>query len=616
VVLLATAYVAVFIIPTNMQFSYASQETCIERITLAPGLHNQRAGTDDFTIELKDTVNLFGSPIFSRSVCVSANDNAPTEGRIKVSVAPFGLPIFSKTYGVNTPATPVAQVAELRNTEISAVRTLVVPFSQKDVIHSYTLRQGQEEAECEPVDEGVSCTVSQLGLVPSTPYELALYRGYKEDAPAVLEKIPVKTLTAVELVDRTVSPDQTIYDKPIDFRFVFDRELESVKGELVRTDGEGSNVTATFKVEDTTVIVTPGQVLARSAEYRLTLQEVTGIDGGSLVDPIVTPFKASGGPKVTGVSVGATAIPQNTQITVTFDQPIKADSDITKFAASEGIALAVRRTSDTTIAYTVASAPLCAAFTLTIDKGLPSGSNDGVSTEAWRFDGRIICGSSAVIGYSVQGRALIAYTFGSGNSTILYTGGIHGTEPSSVTTMEAWVTYLQSNAYILPADKKVVIVPNTNPDGIAAGSRNNVNNVNLDRNYPSDNWRPDIDTASGILPTGGGSAAGSEPETQALMALTRQLRPRLEVSFHAQGSLVGANQYGDSTAIGTAYARMVGYGTMIGNAEEVMGYSITGEYEDWMGQEMGIPAILIELPRLSGNYLQSQLNALIYTLKV
>src|SRR5690606_23080087 len=97
---------------------------------------------------------------------------------------------------------------------------------------------------------------------------------------------------------------------------------------------------------------------------------------------------------------------------------------------------------------------------------------------------------------------------------------------------------------------------------------------------------------------------------KALIKLTRQLRPRLEISFHAQGSLVGANKYRDSVRIGNIYAQTVGYRTMYYNAEEVMGYAMTGEYEDWMGEEMGIPAILIELPTHSGNYFWSQLPAL------
>jgi hypothetical protein len=182
--------------------------------------------------------------------------------------------------------------------------------------------------------------------------------------------------------------------------------------------------------------------------------------------------------------------------------------------------------------------------------------------------------------------------------------------------MQAWVDYLYANGYKIPADKRVVVVPNTNPDGIASGSRNNVNNVNLGRNFPTSNWKADIETASGLLVNGGGKGAGSEPETAALIKLTRQLRPRLEVSFHAQGSLVGANKFSDSVAIGDIYAKLVGYKTMFYNAEAVMGYPMTGEYEDWMGEEMNIPAILIELPRTSGNYLTSQLDALVRMLSV
>ena len=55
---------------------------------------------------------------------------------------------------------------------------------------------------------------------------------------------------------------------------------------------------------------------------------------------------------------------------------------------------------------------------------------------------------------------------------------------------------------------------------------------------------------------------------------------------------------------------------MFYNAEAVMGYEMTGEYEDWMGEEMGTPAILIELPSYSGNYLNSQLTALLRMLTV
>ena len=65
---------------------------------------------------------------------------------------------------------------------------------------------------------------------------------------------------------------------------------------------------------------------------------------------------------------------------------------------------------------------------------------------------------------------------------------------------------------------------------------------------------------------------------------------------------MGANQRGDSVAIGNMYASSVGYSSMVGYAEETMGYTITGEYEEWAGEQYGTPAILLELPSLTGRY--------------
>lgn len=209
----------------------------------------------------------------------------------------------------------------------------------------------------------------------------------------------------------------------------------------------------------------------------------------------------------------------------------------------------------------------------------------------------------------------MAYAFGNGSKRIMFTGGIHGNEVSTVTTMNAWVEYLKSTAHELPAGTQVIVAPNVNPDGISAATRYNARNVNLGRNFPSRNWQADATTSRGNEKGVGGSSPGSEPETKALMNLTAQYRPRLEVSFHSQGRLVGANKYADSVAIGNTYARLVGYGTMYDNAEDVMGYSITGEYEEWLGETYGTPAILIELPSHGGNYLAANRAALLQMTK-
>ena len=617
VVLLVLLYGWIFIIPTNVQFSYTNKNACVGWFMVAPSLQQQRAGKDSFTITPTNVTKVFGIPVFSRTVCVTPN-SAPKEGLVKGSTAPFGLPLFSKTFGINTPAAPTANVGPLINTEVSAVKPLMIPLSGDDVLRVYTLRQGDNKAACQAIaGQGLSCAMSELSLTPSTAYELSLYRGYGSETPAKIAILPIRTMNAVQLVDSTLKNNMTIYDTPADFRFTFDAPLDGAEATLQRTDAPNiAMITSTVKADDKTAIVTPKQPLARNATYKLTIKQVTSKGGGSLAEPIVMNLTVSGGPKVTDVSVGPTVVAQNARIIVTFDQPIQADADIAKFAHLTGVKGTAARAGDRSIAFTITSAPLCAGFSLVVDKGIPSGSNSEVSANPWQVDSRIICGSSTVIGYSVRGRAIIAYTFGTGASTILFTGGMHGSEPSGATTMQAWVTYLQSNGYKIPADKKVVVVPNTNPDGIAANTRYNANDVNIDRNFPASNWQPAIDTATGTLPTGGGTSAGSEPETQALITLTQALRPRLAVSFHAQGRLVGANQFGDSTAIGVMYANTVSYQTMIGNAEEVMGYSITGEYEDWMGQALNTPAILIELPTPSGNYFSSQMTALIKVLGV
>lgn len=334
-----------------------------------------------------------------------------------------------------------------------------------------------------------------------------------------------------------------------------------------------------------------------------------GKDGSALAKPQTIRFSTSGGPKVKDVSIGTHSVARDARIVITLDQAIDTSVDIKDFAQVTGVKAAVTKGSDKQVIITLSGAPDCQAFTIKLNKGIKSGVNDELSA-AWSHTSRTVCGTSSIIGYSVQGRPIIAYTFGSGAKTIIFTGGIHGSERSGQQTMQAWVAYLQAYGDIVPANRKVVVVPNTNPDAIAANMRYNARNVNIDRNFPASNWEADIETAQGLIKNGGGTKPGSEPETKALLALTRQLRPWLAVSFHAQGSLVGANQVSISVKAGNVYAQTVGYGTMYGMAEEVMGYPITGEYEDWMGEELGSAAILIELPTPNGNYLGSQLAAI------
>ncbi len=604
-------YSLIFFIPKNVEFSYAG-DTCARQLVLFPSAQTKSA--DDFDLSIQNELKVGNFAYAATKVCVSPKQ-APTEGKYTASVGLLGGWFGAKHFSINVAEPPIARTSDIVGKTISTALPLKIALSSVDTIHNYDISIADKQTDCESESAEVSCAIADLELDPGVEYTASLYRSFKGTDRTKVVEGKVATLLPVTLKSSSISEGQVIYDMPKEFTFVFDKPIDSAELTFERKNGDSrEKIAATSRWEGSTLSVVIASDLARKAEFALTVNQVIADNGSSLDSAITTNFTTSGGPKPVGVSVGPTGAPQNAQIVVTLDQPIKDGVDISKFARVEGVTGSVKQRSATELVYSIQGG-LCSAFSLVLDKGVESGSNTEVS-EAWKFDGRTICGTSSVIGYSTKGRPITAYYFGNGTTTVLFTGGMHGSEPSGYTTMQAWVTYLMSNGYKIPADKRVVIVPNTNPDGIAAGSRNSATNVNIDRNFPTANWKADIETTNGVLVNGGGASAGSEPETKALMALTQQLRPRLEVSFHSQGRLVGANKFGDSVSVGNIYAGIVGYQTMFYDAEAVMGYPMTGEYEDWMGESLGTPAILVELPSNSGNYLNAQLSALLRMLSV
>lgn len=600
-----------YFVRVPIEFQYA-QQSCAARMTPFPFLLKS---SDDqaFRITFGQSWQIGDVPIIAWKSCVQPI-KAPIAGTYEATASIFGQSWLSQRLSVAVPQPPVTYTDELFGKTIPTTRALEIKLSSPDIIYDYTLVSNDQAVACEPNATALHCDTPGLSLKQGKEYRLSLQRVFQDDQPVEVASGTVTTLQPLKLTKSSVSDDQTVYDKPTELRLTFDKPLTGAAGELHRVTADSREaVDITTTIDQQTAIVSFAEQLPREASFELTMRDVVAADGSTTDGTPKISFHTSGGPKVIGTSIGDMGVDPNQRITVTFDQPLHKDVDITKFAHIVGVPAVINQISDTQVMYTLQNANRCTPFSLQVDKGIPSGSNDAVSKETWTFNSRVICGTSSVIGYSVLGRPIIAYYFGSGSRTILFTGGIHGEELSGYLTMQGWVNYMQSYAHELPADTQVVIVPNTNPDGIAKGQRYNAHNVNLDRNFPTANWSASIDTSNGTLSEGGGTGPASEPETKALMSLTRTLRPRLEVSFHAQGSLVGANKVGNSVSVGSTYASMVGYGTMFYNPEEVMGYSITGEYEDWMAEELGAPAILIELPTHSGNYFSTQVNALLMT---
>lgn len=606
-ILLVGGYVLAFVLPRPVAFSYA-EETCVGRLTVLPGI--QTTQNDAFAVEFRDGFSIGGTQLVATGLCFSPK-KAPEEGTTTIAVAPWNGPLFRAHYSLQAAAPP--KVLAAKTTEpIAITKPLLYNIDQTDTIFDYTVTAGEKQDTCSVNGTTLSCGLKQLNLKQGVEQEVTLYRTFENDPGERLMSTTIDILPAVTITDASLKNDQVVYEKPVSFSFTTDKKLVNAVATLIQKseDSNETPVRVTTDVNDTGITVKPDEELAREKTFTLTLVTVEASDGSTIPEPYSVTFTTSGGPKVKGVSVGTAGVAPNARVVVTLDQPVADTVDIAKFASISGVAANIAAKGDQVV-FTLSGTPRCAAFTLSLKKGIQSGVNDMASKNDWTFNSRINCKATETIGYSVKGRPIVAHFYGSGGTTIMFTGGMHGSEPSGTTTLQAWAAHLDVNAYKIPAGRQVVIVANTNPDGIAAGSRYNANNVNLARNYATRDWKADIETASGTIVNGGGTAPMSEPETRALVNLTARLNPRLQVSFHAQGRLVGANDYADSRAVGSIYASLVGYRTMFGNsAEDIMGYGFSGQYEDWIGEKFGKPAILIELPTHSGNYFSSQQTAL------
>ncbi len=219
-----------------------------------------------------------------------------------------------------------------------------------------------------------------------------------------------------------------------------------------------------------------------------------------------------------------------------------------------------------------------------------------------------------VIGTSVEGRAINAYTYGTGKTHFLFVGGIHGGyEWNSVLLAYAFTDYLDKNPTLLPENISVTVIPSLNPDGVykvvgkegrfvaadvstnesvLASARFNANNVDLNRNFDC-NWKPESKWRSKTVSAG--TKPFSEPEAEAFRGFVVANNPALVVFWHSQSNAVYASECNDGILPGTLdamniYAKASKYPAV----KSFSAYAITGDSEGWLAS-INIPAITVEL---------------------
>jgi murein peptide amidase A len=134
------------------------------------------------------------------------------------------------------------------------------------------------------------------------------------------------------------------------------------------------------------------------------------------------------------------------------------------------------------------------------------------------------------LGHSVDGRTIRPVVLGSPSAPhrLLVVGCIHGNECAGLAIVRRLV------AAGAPAGAGIVVVPNLNPDGFAAGTRGNTRGVDLNRDF----------------------YARTQPETRFAVSLIRRVRPEVTVWFHQPQALVRA--WGPSVSTARRLAALAG----------------------------------------------------------
>lgn len=221
--------------------------------------------------------------------------------------------------------------------------------------------------------------------------------------------------------------------------------------------------------------------------------------------------------------------------------------------------------------------------------------------------------TQSVIGTSVEGRAIEAYTYGEGEYHLLFVGGIHGGyEWNSVILAYEFIDHLKVNPDLVPPNVKVTIVPSANPDGVyevvgmegyftaldvptevADGvGRFNANDVDLNRNFDC-KWQEESMWRGNVVSAG--TAAFSEPEAKAIRDLVLGSEPDAVVFWHSQSNAVYASEceagiLPETRTVMNTYATASGYPAV----DTFDAYEITGDAEGWLAS-INIPAITVEL---------------------
>lgn len=166
--------------------------------------------------------------------------------------------------------------------------------------------------------------------------------------------------------------------------------------------------------------------------------------------------------------------------------------------------------------------------------------------------------------------------FGNKNECKTFVIGVfHGDEPQGKFLINQ---YIEKNP-----ESSLYFIPCLNPDGMEKNTRTNASGVDLNRNFPTDNWEY---TARDEF--FGGERSASEIETRFVLEIIEKYKPRFILTLHAPFKVV--NYDGGAKEIAKKISRIIGY-----PVEKNIGYPTPGSFGTYAGIEKKIPTITLEL---------------------
>ena len=237
-------------------------------------------------------------------------------------------------------------------------------------------------------------------------------------------------------------------------------------------------------------------------------------------------------------------------------------------------------------------------------------------------------------GKSLLGKDIFAFVIGEGEKNVIYVGGTHGIEWLTSLLLLKFTENLAiayENEEMLSGfnvkdifrNKKLIIIPELNPDGIeiaikgasACGKYKELNfeickgdfsfwsanarGVDINHNFNAD-WytlreaEKEVGINSPSPSRYGGLFPESEPETAAITRLCRKIPVEMLITFHSQGEEIfyeyGKNTPEKALPIAKIFSTLTDY-TLVKNE----GLYSSGGLKDWFVEEFKRPAFTIEI---------------------